>query len=53
MIKERWCWTRKSKKKGKRESIDAVAVERCSLFAGLAPAASRYAIAAWKKTCGD
>jgi hypothetical protein len=53
MIKEKRRWTRKSRKDGKRESTDAVAVKRRSLFAGLAPAAFRYAIAAWKRTCGD
>jgi hypothetical protein len=52
MIEEARRWTRKSEKNGKSESTVAVAVEKPCLSAGLAPVAFRYAIAAWKRTCG-
>jgi hypothetical protein len=53
MTEEMQRWIPGSKKDGKRGSTGAVAVVRRSLSAGLAPAAFRYATAAWKRISGD
>jgi hypothetical protein len=52
MTKEKWRWYPRSEKDAKCWSTDAVAVARYSLSAGLAPAAFRYAIAAWRRISG-